>query len=126
MREIAKKMKISYNGVYYSLQRTAQTGTNQNRKRSGRPWCTTNQEDKYIIVSSLRNRRLTVPQLAVSLNGTCKMAVATSAVKGRLRDAGLLGRVAKKNPYLRLPNKRKRLRWAKEPRHWTEEDWKKV
>ena len=42
------------------------------------------------------------------------------------RDAALLGRVAKKRPYLRLANKRKRLRLAKENRHWTEEDWKKV
>jgi hypothetical protein len=39
----------------------------------------------------------------------------------RLRDAGLLGRVAKKKPYLRLANKNKRLRWAKEHRHWTKE-----
>jgi hypothetical protein len=41
-------------------------------------------------------------------------------VKRRLWDAGLLGRVAKKKPYLRLANKNKRLRWAKEHRHWTE------
>jgi hypothetical protein len=34
---------------------------------------------------------------------------------------GLLGRVAKKKPYLRLANKNKILRWAKEHRHWTEE-----
>ena len=61
-------LKISYNGVYYSLQRTAQTGSNQNRKRSGRPLCTTEQEDKYIRVSSLRNRSLTGPQLAASLD----------------------------------------------------------
>ena len=93
MREIAKKLKISYNGVYYSLQRTAQTGSKQNRKRSGRPRCTTKQEDKYIRVSSLRNRCLTGPQLAASLNGTRKTPV---TVKRQLRDAGLLGRVAKK------------------------------
>jgi hypothetical protein len=37
------------------------------------------------------------------------------------RCACLLGRVAKKNPYLRLANKNERLRWAKEHRHWTEE-----
>ena len=37
MREIAKKLKISYNTVYYSLHRTEQTGSNQNRKRSGMP-----------------------------------------------------------------------------------------
>ena len=93
MREIAKKLKISYNAVYYSLHRTAQTGSNQNRKRSGRPRCTTEQEDKYIRVSSLRNRRLTSPQLAASLNSTRKTPVSTSTVKRRLRDAGLLGRV---------------------------------
>uniref|UniRef100_A0A3B1IXD5 Transposase Tc1-like domain-containing protein n=1 Tax=Astyanax mexicanus TaxID=7994 RepID=A0A3B1IXD5_ASTMX len=126
MREIAKKLKISYNGVYYSLQRTAQTGSKQSRKRSGRPCCTTKQEDKYIRVSSLRNRRLTGPQLASSLNSTRKTPVSTSTVKRRLLDFGLQGRVAKKKPYLRLANKRKRLRWAKEHRHWTEEDWKKV
>ena len=53
MREIAKKLKISHNAVYYSLHRTLQMGSNQNRKRSGRPRCTTEQEDKYIRVSSL-------------------------------------------------------------------------
>ncbi|XP_056143244.1 uncharacterized protein LOC130118936, partial [Lampris incognitus] len=98
MREIAKKLKISYTGVYYSLQRTAQTGSNQSRKRSGRPRCTTEQEDKYIRVSSLRNRRLTGPQLASSLNSTRKTPVSTSTVKRRLRDSGLQSRVAKKKP----------------------------
>uniref|UniRef100_A0A674AM44 Transposase Tc1-like domain-containing protein n=1 Tax=Salmo trutta TaxID=8032 RepID=A0A674AM44_SALTR len=58
--------------------------------------------DKYIC-----------PQLAASLNSPCKTPVSTSTVKRRLRDAGLLGRVAKKKPYLRLANKNKRLRWAK-------------
>ncbi|KAG5282221.1 hypothetical protein AALO_G00053620 [Alosa alosa] len=114
MREIAKKLKISYNGVYCSLQRTAQTGSTENRTRSGRPRCTTKQEDKYIRVSSLRNRHLTGPQLADSLNVTRKTPVSTSTVKRRLRDADHLGRVANKKPYLRLANKTKRLRGAKE------------
>ena len=47
-------------------------------------------------------------------------------MKRRLRDAGILGRMATKKPYLRLSNKNKRLRWAKEHRYWTKEDWKKV
>ena len=78
--------------MYYSLHRTAQTGTNQNRKRSGRPQCTTEQEDKYIRVSSLRNKSSS-PQLAASWNSTRKTPVSTSTVKRWLRDAGLLGRV---------------------------------
>jgi hypothetical protein len=32
----------------------------------------------------------------------------------------------RKKTYLRLANKKKRLRWSKEHRHWTEEYWKKV
>ena len=78
--------------------------SNQNRKRSGRPRCTTEQEDKYIRGSSLRNRCLTSPQLAASLNSTRKLPVSTSTVTRRLRDSGLLCRVAKKKPYLRLAN----------------------
>ena len=49
MWEIAKKLKISYNGVYYSLHRKAKTGSNQNRK-CGRPQWINEQEDKYISV----------------------------------------------------------------------------
>ena len=89
MREIAKILKILCNTVYYSLHRTVQTGSNQKRKRNGRPQCTTEQEDKYIRVSSLRNRRLTSPQLAALLNSTRKTPVSTSTVKRRLRGAGL-------------------------------------
>jgi hypothetical protein len=63
--------------------------SNQNRKRSGRPRCTTEQENKYIRVSSLRNRHLTSPQLAASWNSTRKAPVSTSTVKRRLWDAGL-------------------------------------
>ena len=86
----------------------------------GAPRCTNEQQDKNIRVSSLRNRCPASPQLAASLNSTCKTPVSTS-VKRRLREAGLRGRVAKKKPYLRMANKKKRLRWAKEHRHWTEE-----
>ena len=80
MQEIAKKLKIWYNVVYYSPHRTAQTGSNQNRKKSGRPRCTTEQEDKYIRGSSLRNRHLlnSSPQLAASLNSTGKIPISKS------------------------------------------------
>ena len=93
MREIVKKLKISYDAVYYSLHRTAQTGSNQNKKRSEKPWCTTEQEYNYLRVFSLRNRCLTSPQLAASLNSTRKAPVSTSTVKRWLRDAGLLGSI---------------------------------
>ncbi|KAL7407969.1 hypothetical protein ABVT39_016384 [Epinephelus coioides] len=54
-----------------SSGRTAQTGSNQNTKRSKGPRYTAELEDEYIRVSSLRQRHLTGPQLASSLNSTC-------------------------------------------------------
>ena len=45
------------------------------------------------LVSSLRNKCLTSPQLAASLNSTRKTPVSKLTVKRRLWDAGLLGRV---------------------------------
>ena len=80
---------------------TEQPGSNQNRKRSGRPRCTTEQEDKD--KSSLRNRRLTSSQLAASLNRTRKTPVSMSTVKRRLRDAVLLGRVPLSSVCVLLP-----------------------
>ena len=87
MREIDKKLKISYNTEYYSRHRTEQTGSNQNRKRCGSSRCTTEQKEKYIRVSSLRNRRFTSSQLAASLNSTRKTPVSTATVNG---DSGKL------------------------------------
>ena len=93
LRNIAKKLKISYKGVHYCLARREQTGSNQDRKRTGRPKCTTAQEDKYIRVSSLRNIYLTGPQLTAQLNNTCHTPVSSTTVpKRRLREAGLVYR----------------------------------
>ena len=100
MREIAKKLKISYNAVCYSLHRTAQTGTNQNERGVGGPGAQLSKRT-CTLVSSLRNRHLT-SQLAASLNSTRKTPVSTSTVKRWLWNAGLLGKVAKSKRYLRL------------------------
>ncbi|XP_051505489.1 endoplasmic reticulum-Golgi intermediate compartment protein 1-like isoform X2 [Myxocyprinus asiaticus] len=98
----------------------------QGQKEMWKARCTTKQEDKYIRVSSLRNRRLTCPRLTASLNSTCSTPVSCTTVKRRLRSAGLMGRIAKKKPLLKQKNKKKRLEWAKKHRHWTTDNWKRV
>ena len=102
LEDIAKKLGISLKGVHYTLTRHGDTGSIKDKHRSGRPKCTTAQEDKYIRVSSLMNRRLTAPEIAASLNSTRQTPVCTDTVRRRLRSVGLMGRVAKKKPLLRL------------------------
>ena len=125
-REIAKKAKVSVSTVSYTIKRHLETGGNSDRKRSGRPKATTESEDKFLRVNSLRDRRLTGQQLQAQLNTGRSKQVSVSTVKRRLRAAGLTGRVAVRKPLLRWQNKKKRLAWAMKHRQWTTEDWKKV
>ena len=67
-REIAKEAKVSVNRVPYTIKRHLETGGNSDRKRSGRPKATTQSEDKFLRVNSLRDRRLTGQQLQAQLN----------------------------------------------------------
>lgn len=125
-REIAKRLKIPRTSVTSILRRYREVGTNETKKRSGRPRCTSTSEDKHIIVMSKRNRRLPATAIKEDLNKTRKCPLSVDTVKRRLRDAGLYGRVACRKPLLRNVNKVKRLQWAKKHRNWSLDQWRKV
>ena len=113
MRKIARTLQLSVTTVAKTVKRFEQTGTLEDRKRSGRPRVTSKSDNKFIRVTSLRNRRLTAPEIQAQLNATRSTDVSTSTVQRRLRDAGLKGRIAAKKPLLRVINRKKRLAWAK-------------
>lgn len=125
-RQIAERLGISCKGVHYTLARKQETGKNEDRKRSGRPKSTTNQEDNFIRVLSKRNRRLTAPQITAALNDTRETPISTTTVKRRLLSAGLRGCVAAKKPKLTNRHKKNRLEWAKAHKNWTIEQWENV
>ena len=98
--------------VSYTIKRHLETGGNSDTKRSGRPKATSQSEDKFLKVNSLRDRRLIGQQLQAQLNTGRSGEVSVSTVKRRLRAAGLTGRVAVRKPLLRWQNKKKRFAWA--------------
>ena len=126
LRKIARTLQLSVTAVAKTVKQFEQTGTLEDRKRSGRPRVTSKSDNKFIRVTSLRNRRLTAPEIQAQLNATRSTDVSTSTVQRRLRDAGLKGRIAAKKPLLRVINRKKRLAWAKKHRNWTSEEWKSV
>ena len=103
MRKTSITLNVSSSAVAKPIKHYDETGSHEDRHRKGRPRVASAAEVKYIGVSTLRNRRLTSPQLAVSLNSTCKTPVSTSTVKRRLRDTGLLGRVPLSSVCVLLP-----------------------
>src|ERR1700761_7342561 len=95
--------------------------------KSGRPRKTTPREDRHIDFTSLQNRRLTGKAIALKhAPSFTKNRLSINSVKGRLREVGLNGRVARKKPWLSKENIKKRFEWAKEHKNWTKEDWRRV
>ena len=77
-------------------------------------------------VTSLRDRRLTAPNITAQLNQSHEKNETTSTVRRRLYEAGLYGRIDVKKSLLGKQNNVKRLNLAKEYKDWTNEQWNKV
>ena len=125
-RKISRTLNVSSSAVAKTIKRYDETGSHEDRPRTGRPRVTSAAEDKFIRVTSLRNRQLTAPQIRAHINAlqsSSSRHISTSTVQRRLRESGLHGGIAAKKPLLRK-NKKKRLAWAKKHKEWTLNQWK--
>lgn len=125
-RLIAKETKVSKGAVQKTIERYSSTDSFKSRERCGRPKITNLAEDRNIVITSKRNRKLTAPEITAHFNTNRSTKVSVDTVKRRLRNAGLFGRVAVKKPFLRKENMKKRLKWAHEHKNWSLEQWKNV
>ena len=125
VRKIAKTFNVSPSAV----KRYNETVSHEDRPRKERPRVTSAAEDKFIRVTSLRNRKLTAAQIRDQMNATQSSSsrhISRTTVKRRLRESGLHGQVAARKPLLRRGNKQKRFVWAKKHKEWTLDQWKSV
>ena len=125
-RQIAKDLRIPRRTVDYNVKKFQVSNSFANKKRSGRPRNTTSTDDRYLVITSKRNRRLTAPEITAHVNLNRDVPISVSTVKRRLQAAGLHGRIAVRKPLLRAVNKKKRLQWAKIHKDWTTKEWEKV
>ena len=108
----------------YTLQRRfRQTGTTQDRQRSGRPRVTTPQEDRYIRLTHLRNRFLPA---TVTAAGMQRRRVHAQTIRRRLRGFGLRARRPSRGPILTARHRQARLQWSRRHLHWRRQDWNNV
>lgn len=124
--EIARRMKCSRCAVQTTLKRYKETGTYENRAKSGRKRRTSYRTDRYLYRIALKNRRKSSKELSSELWIKHGISLSSSTVRRRLRAANLHGRIARRKPYLTQAHRKKRLEWAKKYAHWTVEDWSRV
>jgi len=123
---IAKRIKHSHSSGSRTLRRLKETGSVDDKKRTGRPRTTTPREDLALVRISLHNRKLTSPKLNREWMENSGVECSARTVRRRLTRAGLYGRVARKKPLLTQRHRGIRLKWAKEWKDWTLTDWHKI
>lgn len=124
--KIAREVKCSRCAVQYAINRFKETGTHENRPRTGRRKVTTEREDRLLIRQSLQNRKKTALELAAALSEAKGSSVSVYTVRRRLLKAGLKECKARKKPWLSEHNKKNRLEWALKHRDWSVEDWSNI
>ena len=120
VRKIAKTLNVSPSAVAKTIKRYNKTGSHEDCPRKRRPRVTSAAEDKFIRVTSLRNRKLTAAQIRDQMNATQSSSsrhISRTTVKRRLPESGLHGQVAARKPLLRRGNKQKRFVWARNTRN---------
>ena len=125
-RAIARLTGFSRCGVQEVLKKFEETGEVKDRKRSGRPKKLSESDEKYLKVTSLRDRRKSSKALAHELAVSGGTKVHSSTIRRSLGRSGLHGRVATKKPLLRRGNKQKRLKFAKRHKTWNSAQWRRV
>lgn len=125
-REIAKILKVSLNAISKTVQRYRETGVNTDRKRSGRPRKTVQRVDNKMYAISKADRFKSASKIRSEINENLDSPISLDTVKRRLREKGMIGRIAVKKPLLRPANKVKRLKFSEEHVDWTIDKWKSV
>lgn len=100
-------------------------GTGINKPRSGRPR-KLSARDVRQIVRFLRTNRMTRRYGLQQLKKYFKLCVHENTIRNALQEAGYHHRVARRRPYLNKRDRKRRLKFAKEHKDWTVEDWARV
>jgi len=103
-----------------------ETGRVHDRPRSGRPKKTSAADDRYIVVTSRRNRFMSAPKLTEQFHATSGIRVSTQTVRNRIHKRDSRGRRPYKGIILTTNHARARLNWVTAHRRWTINEWNKL
>ena len=125
-REIAKSVGMSQKGVH-TIKKRLHSGltSSPQRTKSGRKPIVTQRVRRILLMECKKNRKMTSKQLQGSLQHH-NIHISTSCVRCQLIQAWFVAQRPRRKPLLNNKQQAKRLQWAKEHKHWTSADWRKV
>ena len=126
VREVGRRLAVSHSVIQTLRDRHAETGSVAERRRPGRPRSTTRQQDRFLVVSALRQRTVTANTLSRQLRTAGNVVISDQTVRNRLREANLHSRRPAVRLVLTQAHRAARLAWARRHLQWTREQWATV
>ena len=114
--EVTRPLNVNQSTISRLWNRFQQTGSTNDRQRSGRPRIITPGQDRYIRVFHLRHRIVATSTTAARIPGLRRMTSQT--VHNRLRQHGIRPRRPYFGAVLTPLHKRERVRWCNRLRGW--------
>lgn len=126
LREVARRLAVAHSVIQTLRDRYSETGSVTERRRSGRPRSTTRQQDRFVVLSALRQRTATANALRTQLRAASNVTVSDQTIRNRLREANLRSRRPAVRPVLTRAHRAARLAWARRHLPWTRQQWARV
>ncbi|GFW83605.1 transposable element Tcb2 transposase [Trichonephila clavipes] len=121
--DVSREFDIAHSVVSRLSKSFKTTGMCSRRHGGGRVRSTMPAEDRYIVLSAKRNRRITAQQVANQFLAASVKQISRKTVARLLRGGGLYARRPVACVPLNRQHRTARLQWCREHHNWTEHDW---
>lgn len=125
-RRIGQRFNVAHTTVSRVIQRYREAGNHVRRPGQGRNRITTPINDRYLRLSTLRQRFVTARSLQMQLREVSGLQISGETIRQRLRAFNLRPRVAARGPALTRDHRRARLNFATDHVNWPEDQWERV
>lgn len=125
-RTVAEMLHVHHTTIGRVLRRFQETGSDDRRPGQGRPRVTNERDDRFLILSTLRDRFTTSTSMQELIRHVRNVQISSSTVRRRLHGAGIASRRPATGPRLTRQHRVARLAFARDHVNWTLEQWKRV
>ena len=126
LREIGRRLGVHHAIIQRLRDRFNATGSTAERRRTGRPRATSIRQDRFLVLSALRQRTATANNLRGQLRATVNVVISDQTVRNRLREVNLRARRPAVRPVLTPAHRVAHLTWARAHVAWTRQQWARV
>ena len=126
--QVARHFGVNVSTIERLVRRLRETGRLADRPRSGRPRLTSRRQDRYTVVSHMRNRSLTAVECALNIGGNHGRPINSKTVRNRLRRLGIRARRPYVDPHLTPARRQRRMALvaAHAPQRFPLRQWRQV